>query len=119
MARLGGLPGNSGAEQEQADAELLREFVGENTQLLDTLNDQERGDLLVEARARALANQYGRHRHIHQRAQSPPGFWRTDMPSTQEEELDRTAAKELEREKVEERYREAMRPGGLWIFADE
>ena len=119
MARLGGLPGNSGAEQEKADAELLREFVGENTQLLDTLSDQERGDLLIEARARALANQYGRHRHIHQRAQSPPGFWRTDMPSTQEEELDRTAAKELEREKVEERYREAMRPGGLWIFADE
>lgn len=119
MARLGGHPGKSGAEKEQEEAELLREFVGDNTQLLDNLSDQKRGDLLIEARARALANQYGRHRHTHQRAQSPPGFWRTDMPSTQEEEQDRAAAKELEREKVEERYREAMRPGGLWIFADE
>lgn len=119
MARLGGLPGKSGVEQKQEDDELLREFVGENTQLLVTLSDKEREDLLVEARARALANQYGRHRHTHQRAQSPPGFWRTDMPSTQEEELDREAAKVLEREKIEERYREAMRPGGLWMFADE
>ncbi|CAG8378335.1 unnamed protein product [Penicillium salamii] len=119
MARLGGLPGKSGVEQKQEDDEVLREFVGENTQLLVTLSDKERENLLVEARARALANQYGRHRHTHQRAQSPPGFWRTDMPSTQEEELDREAAKVLEREKVEERYREAMRPGGLWMFADE
>jgi hypothetical protein len=118
MARLGGLPGKSGAEKEQED-EILGEFVGEDTQLLKNLSGQEREDLLVEARARALANQYGRHRHTHQRAQSPPGFWRTDMPSTQEEEVDREAAKRLEREKVEERYREAMRPGGLWIFADE
>jgi hypothetical protein len=119
MARLGGLPGKSGTEQEQADEEALREFVGEDTQLLQNLSGQERENLLVEARARALANQYGRHRHTHQRAQSPPGFWRTDMPNTQEEESDREAAKRLEREKVEERYREAMRPGGLWIFADE
>lgn len=118
MVRLGGLPGRSEMEQEQED-EILREFVGENTQLLQNLNGQERENLVVEAKARALANQYGRHRHTHQRAQSPPGFWRTDMPSTQEEELDREAAKGLEREKVEERYREAMRPGGLWIFADE
>jgi predicted DNA-binding WGR domain protein len=41
------------------------------------------------------------------------------MPDTQEEEDDLEAAKRLEREKVEERYREAMRPGGLWIWADE
>lgn len=119
MARLGGLPGRSGVKQEQEDEEILREFVGENTKLLQNLSDQERENLLVEARARALANQYGRHRHTHQRAQSPPGFWRTDMPNTQEGNLDREAAKGLEQEKVEERYREAMRPGGLWIFADE
>lgn len=119
MARLGGPLGRNGAEQEQEDKEMLQEFVGENAHLLQNLNVRERENLLIEARARALANQYGRHRHTHQRGQSPPGFWRTDMPSTQEEELDREAAKRLEREKVEERYREAMRPGGLWIFVDE
>lgn len=119
MARLGGLPGKSGAEQEEEDQAILEEFAGEDTRLLRNMSGKERENLLVEARARALANQYGRHRHTHQRAQSPPGFWRTDMPDTQEEEDDLEAAKRLEREKVEERYREAMRPGGLWTWADE
>lgn len=119
MARLGGLPGKSEAEQEEEDQAILQEFVGEDTQLLRNMSGKERENLLVEARARALANQYGRHRHTHQRAQSPPGFWRTDMPDTQEEEDDLEAAKRLERQKVEERYREAMRPGGLWTWADE
>ncbi|KAJ5959051.1 DNA repair protein Sae2/CtIP [Penicillium vulpinum] len=119
MARLGGLSGKSGAEQEEEDQAILQEFVGEDTQLLRNMSGKERENLLVEARARALANRYGRHRHAHQRAQSPPGFWRTDMPNTQEEEDDLEAAKRLEREKVEERYREAMRPGGLWTWADE
>ncbi|KAI2696625.1 hypothetical protein CBS147332_8977 [Penicillium roqueforti] len=119
MARLGGFPGKSGAEQEKEDQAILQEFLGEDTQLLRNMSGEERENLLVEARARALANQYGRHRHTHQRAQSPPGFWRTEMPDTQEEEDDLEAAKRLEREKVEERYREAMRPGGLWTWADE
>jgi hypothetical protein len=119
MARLGGLPGRSGAGKEEEDQRILQEYLGEDTQLLQTLKGQDRENLLVEARARALANQYGRHRHTHQRAQSPPGFWRTDMPDTQDEESDREAAERLEREKVEERYREAMRPGGLWTWADE
>ncbi|KAJ5383303.1 DNA repair protein Sae2/CtIP [Penicillium concentricum] len=119
MARLGGLPGKSGVAQEEEDQAILQEFVGEDTQLLRNTSGKERENLLVEARARALANQYGRHRHTHQRAQSPPGFWRTDMPDTQEGEDDLEAAKRLEREKVEERYREAMRPGGLWTWADE
>jgi hypothetical protein len=120
MARLGGLPGRLGAEQEQEDDQrILQEYLGEDTQILQNLKGQDRENLLVEARARALANQYGRHRHTHQRAQSPPGFWRTEMPDTQDEESDREAAGRLEREKVEERYREAMRPGGLWTWADE
>ncbi|KAJ6001790.1 hypothetical protein N7499_002346 [Penicillium canescens] len=119
MARLGGLPGRSGAAKEEEDQRILQEYLGDDTQLLQTLKGQDRENLLVEARARALANQYGRHRHTHQRAQSPPGFWRTGMPDTQDEESDREAAERLEREKVEERYREAMRPGGLWTWADE
>lgn len=119
MIRLGGLPAQSGLEQEEEDQTILREFVGDNSQMLRDLSGRERDNLLVEAKTRLLANKYGRHRHTHQRAQSPPGFWRTDMPDTQEIEHDLEAAKRLEREKVEERYREAMRPGGLWTWADE
>ncbi|KAJ5765545.1 hypothetical protein N7520_005104 [Penicillium odoratum] len=119
MARLGGLPAKSPSEQQEEDQRVLEEFVGEDRHLLEGLSAQARDDLLVDARARAIANQYGKHRHNHQRARSPPGFWRTDMPSTQELESDREAAQRLEREKVEERYREAMRPGGLWTWADE
>jgi hypothetical protein len=119
MARVGGLPANTFAEQTEEDQRILEEYVGEDRHLLGGLSGQDRDNLLVEARARILANQYGRHRHTHQRARSPPGFWRTDMPDTQERESDREAAQRLEREKVEERYREAMRPGGLWTWADE
>lgn len=119
MARLGGPSANPTAEQAEQDQRILEEYVGDDQRYLKQLNAQEREGLLIEARARAMANQYGRHRHNHQRAQSPPGFWRTDMPSTQEMESDREAAQRQEREKVEERYREAMRPGGMWIFADE
>ncbi|KAJ5710703.1 DNA repair protein Sae2/CtIP [Penicillium malachiteum] len=119
MARFGGLPAKFPADQKQEDQRLLEEFVGDDRHVLDGMNDEEREKLLVEARTRALANQFGKHRHTHQRPQSPPGFWRTDMPSTQEMEEDREAARKLEREKVEERYREAMRPGGLWTWADE
>lgn len=50
---------------------------------------------------------------------SPPGFWRTDFPSTQEDEADRTAGRRMEAEMIQERYREAMRPGGRWRFRDE
>ena len=119
MARLGGLPANASNEQDEDGQRMLEEYVGENSASLAGLNSQDREKLLVEARARMIANQYGRHRHSHQRPRTPPGFWRTDMPSTQEMEADRQTAREMEREKVEERYREALRPGGLWTWADE
>ncbi|KAJ5272859.1 DNA repair protein Sae2/CtIP [Penicillium angulare] len=119
MARLGGLPAKSPGEQKEEDQRVLEEYVGDDLILLNGLSSEERENLLIEARTRAMANQYGKHRHNHQRARSPPGFWRTDMPSTQEIESDRETAQRLERDKVEERYREAMRPGGLWTWADE
>lgn len=119
MARLGTVPAKPDAEQKQEDERVLREYLGDDLDSLSELNGDERETILVEARARAIANQYGRHRHHHQRARTPPGFWRSEMPSTQELESDREAAQKLEREKVEERYREAMRPEGRWVWADE
>ncbi|KAJ6171614.1 DNA repair protein Sae2/CtIP [Penicillium chermesinum] len=119
MARLGGLPARIPAEQHEEDQKVLQEYMGDEYPLLENMSAPDRERLLVEARARALANQYGRHRHNHQRARTPPGFWRTDMPSTQEIEADREAAQKMDRDRVEQRYREAMRPGGLWTWADE
>jgi hypothetical protein len=119
LARLGGLPTHSTGTNQEEEQRILEEYMGDDQHLLAGLSSQDRENLLVEARARLMANQYGRHRHTHQRAPTPPGFWRTEMPDSQEEECDREAARRLEREKVEERYREAMRPGGLWQWADE
>lgn len=114
MARAGGLT-SAGDE----DSQILEDYMGDQKHKLETMGEQEKHDLLIEAKARLLANQYGKHRYAHERPRSPPGFWRTDMPSTQELERDQEDARKLEREKVMERYREAMRPGGLWKFADE
>ena len=52
------------------------------------------------------------------RAVTPPGFWNADMPSTQQEAENREAARAMERERIQERYFEALR-GGIWKFADE
>lgn len=119
MARLSGLPTSHFKEKETEDQRILEDYVGDDRSLLQGLNVHDREDLLIEARARDLANRYAKHRHAHQRARTPPGFWRTEMPSTQELESDREAAQRVEREMVEERYREAMRPGGIWTWADE
>ncbi|OJD20001.1 hypothetical protein AJ78_00016 [Emergomyces pasteurianus Ep9510] len=124
MAKLKGFgtAGNDDVSLEyldQEDRQVLDEYLGDNRIVLETMTEKELRDLLLDARTRHLANQFGKHRHIHERPRSPPGFWRTDMPSTQELERDREEAKRAEQEKLAERYREAMRPGGLWMFADE
>jgi hypothetical protein len=119
MARLAGPPATTeGSNDGEDEQEMLEDYLGEEKHLLDQLSAEERQSLLHEARARHMANLYSKHRHDHQRPSTPPGFWRTDMPNTQELEHDREAANNLEREKVKERYREAMR-GGIWKFADE
>ncbi|KAK6001378.1 hypothetical protein QM012_002709 [Aureobasidium pullulans] len=79
---------------------------------------QEKQNMLIEARAKAFADLHGKHREIWQRPQTPPGFWRTEMPTTQELEQDWEEAGKRDRQKVEERWREAMR-GGRYIFRDE
>ncbi|PWY78400.1 SAE2-domain-containing protein [Aspergillus sclerotioniger CBS 115572] len=121
MARLGGLPSNvtSLKEREQENRKILEDYLGNENHLLDGLSVENQAELLQAAKARLIANRYGKHRHHHQRLGSPPGYWRTDMPDTQELQRDHEEAREIERERVEDRYREAMRPGGLWKFADE
>lgn len=120
MARIGGLPTNlGGSSLESEERKILEDYLGEDKHLLDIMDPKDRAGLLHEAQARLLADACGKHRHNHPRSSTPPGFWRTDMPDTQELERDREEARKQEREKVRERYRVARRPGGLWKFADE
>lgn len=112
------LGGNAGSTK--TDAEVLESYLGSNwEQLIGAYTADKRKDLLMQARASSFANQFGKHRHAFERRSTPPGFWRTDMPTTQEAEEDRRKAHEMERRKVEERWREAMREGGRWKFRDE
>ncbi|KAL4928238.1 SAE2 C-terminal domain-containing protein [Aspergillus undulatus] len=117
MARFG-IPIDASGNK-MSDNEILEEYLGGDKSAVDMLSPKNREDLLVEAKAKVFADRLGKHRHQHHRSGTPPGFWRTEMPGTQELEDDHEEAQRLERDKVKERYREAMRPDGRWIFADE
>lgn len=106
----------SGASDEQRE---LEDYLGDNRCRLSGLGPQDRVKLLSEARAHQLAQRYGRHRQAFERAKTPPGFWRTDMPSTQETAEDIARARKDEEQLVRERHAEALRGGGRWIFTDE
>ena len=102
------------------DPELLEDYLGPTWRdVLGTMSKAKREETRVQARAFALAAEHGKHRHAFTRAASPPGYWRTDMPNTQEAAADRERAALFVREKVEERWREALRSGGRWVFRDE
>ncbi|RMY75422.1 hypothetical protein D0863_02594 [Hortaea werneckii] len=115
-AEAAGLAGSG-----KSNAELLEEHLGPNWQeIIGAFTHEKRTRLLEEARTAQFANRYGKHRHAFERRSTPPGFWRTEFPTTQEEEADRAKAQELTKQKVEERWREAMREGdGMWLFRDE
>ncbi|KAJ0423824.1 DNA repair protein endonuclease SAE2/CtIP C-terminus-domain-containing protein [Aspergillus carlsbadensis] len=117
MARFGISTVASG--RQISDEDILEEFLGEGEHTIDDFSTEQRRDLLEQAKAKFFSDRFGRHRHQHHRSGTPPGFWRTDMPGTQELEEDREQAHRFEREKVVERYRESMRSCGRWMFADE
>lgn len=128
MAALGLLPNEpqrrglfDDPEAEVDEEELtLRGYLGQA--YADTIRNaspEEKKQMLIEARTKAFADKHGKHRQVFERRTTPPGFWRTEMPTTQELEEDRQQARRQERQKVEERWREAMRGGGRFIFRDE
>lgn len=83
------------------------------------MTDDYREEMLLRARAKLLADQHGKHRQAFERRSSPPGFWDTEMPDTQQvAQLQERQARQ-EKLAVEERRREAMRDGGRWLFRDE
>lgn len=105
--------------QRQEEQKLLEKYLGELAYRLSSMSKEERDELWVEAKTQDLADKYGKHRHRYSRMRSPPGYWNPDFPSTQELEAERAEAARREKQTVQERYREAMRPGGRWIFRDE
>ncbi|KAF2156156.1 hypothetical protein K461DRAFT_91064 [Myriangium duriaei CBS 260.36] len=101
------------------DEVLLKAWVGdEDTSMLSASQKQ---TLVATARAEKFARQHGRHRQVFERAKSPPGYWETDMPSTQDLEKHRKQAREKVRDEVRVRWVEAMKGGGRgqWRFKDE
>ena len=107
------------ASQEEAETRLLKEFLGDNAYKIRNMTRAERDEVLLQAKTRDLANKHGKHRHAYERRRSPPGFWRMDFPSTQEEREDRQKVEQLERDVVAQRYNQAMRPRGAYLFRDE
>ncbi|KAF2129107.1 SAE2-domain-containing protein [Dothidotthia symphoricarpi CBS 119687] len=104
--------------QEEA---LLEEYLGDayNTMNMTQMASDERAELILQARTKKMAKDTGKHREAYERRRTPPGFWRVDFPTTQEQQEDRERAKEQEKGVVQERWLEAQRKGGKWIFRDE
>nr|POF14850.1 hypothetical protein CFP56_71234 [Quercus suber] len=108
------------SRSDHTDAQVLKAYLGPGWAELIGAHSKEKGaQILMQARAACLANQFGKHKQAFERRSTPPGFWRIDMPSTQEAEQDHAKARDMVREKIEERQREAMREGGRWVFRDE
>ncbi|KAH7117933.1 DNA repair protein endonuclease SAE2/CtIP C-terminus-domain-containing protein [Dendryphion nanum] len=110
-------PSLTGAEE----AVLLEDYLGDahDANQIEHMLPDERHELVIQARTRQMANKHGKHRQTYERAKSPPGFWRMDFPTTQEEQEDKEKALRLEREQIQERLTEAMRTGGKFVFRDE
>lgn len=101
------------------DVELMEGFLGEDAYRLMGMSLDEKKGIWLKAKIRDLANRYGRCRHRVARRPSPPGFWNPDFPNTQEVQENRQEAEKIERRMVDERWQEAKRGGGRWMFRDE
>ncbi|KUI61134.1 hypothetical protein VP1G_08344 [Cytospora mali] len=101
------------------DIKLLEDYLGDDAYKLGTMTREEKEEMWLQAKTWELASRFGRHRQRYARMPSPPGFWTVDFPNTQERAEERRQADEIRKALVHDRYREAMRPGGMWLFRDE
>ena len=109
------------SEEIEEEERVLKWFLGASytRKKSEKTNRAERKEMLVQARTKLLADRAGKHRQAYERRKTPPLFWETDMPSTQDFQDARGAADEEERREVEKRWFDAMRSGGYWKFRDE
>jgi hypothetical protein len=104
----------------KTDLQALEAFLGpDHAAIMHGYDADRRKHTILQAHTHCFAEQCGKHRKAFERPKSPPGFWRTDFPTTQEMADDRRAGLQMEIQEIEARYREAMRDGGKWIFRDE
>lgn len=104
----------------KTDAEALEAFLGKDWQdHMSGYSPEKRKEIVTQAHVFILANQHGKHKAAFERRSTPPGFWDTDFPTTQQVNDNRSKVEEMERQQVEGRWREAMREGGRWLFRDE
>lgn len=111
--------GGPGLLSRAADTKMMESYLGDEAYRLFDMTREERQETWLKAKIQDLADRYGRHRHRFARRPTPPGYWNPDFPSTQEIEKSKEEAEKMERGLVEERWREAMRAGGRWLFRDE
>jgi hypothetical protein len=106
------------SSQEEA---LLEDYLGDaySNMQLTQMSSEERQELVLQARTKKMAKESGKHREAYERRRTPPGFWRVDFPTTQEQQEDRQRVTEQEKAIVQERWLDAHRRGGRWIFRDE
>lgn len=103
---------------ERNDDDIICSYLGVDSS--KDLSADEKTRLLPIARQAYANDKFGKHRQGQRTAiEEPPGFWDTDFPSTQRNQQLRREADRLERAKIQQRWNEAMRTGGKWIFADE
>lgn len=105
-------------DDEGYDYNVLKEYMGDNYHTWTRLSEDEKKAEWARAQQWNFGRKFGKHKAMG-RQRTPPGFWNNDIDSTQELEKQREEGDRIAREEVEERWREAMRPGGLWKFADE
>ncbi|KAK4236115.1 DNA repair protein endonuclease SAE2/CtIP C-terminus-domain-containing protein [Achaetomium macrosporum] len=111
--------GGPGILSRVADTKMMEDYLGNEAYRLLGMTREERRELWLKAKTQLLADRYGRHRDRFARRPSPPGYWDPDFPSTQDIEQSKEEGERMERRLVEERWREAMRGGGRWLFRDE
>ena len=92
--------------------------MGDNYHNWTRLSEGDKKAEWARAQQWNFGRKFGKHKAM-DRQRTPPGFWNNDIDSTQDLKKQREEADKIAREEVEERWREAMRPGGLWKFADE
>lgn len=110
---------NAGNRSPSEDMRLFEAYLGDSISRIWAMSAEEKEGLWLEAKTWQLSNELGKHRHRFARRPSPPGFWDPGFPSTQELQAEKAEAAKRESKLVHERYREAMRSGGRWVFRDE
>ncbi|KAL8853348.1 MAG: hypothetical protein Q9221_001824 [Calogaya cf. arnoldii] len=108
-----------GSSQECDERGMMEDYLGDQAYQLKTMSPVQKAETLLQAKTKIMADHYGRHREVYAREPSPVGYWDVDMPNSQEAAEYSRLAEIQTRQKVEERYREALKQDGQWKFRDE